>query len=395
MDEATTTVRRARSSSTGTDGGRPDGSDRWPPGELVHPLAVGIGARVAALVSLSAVMWVVRRGDFLGRFVVWDGAWYLWVSREGYPQTLAEESGGSRLGFFPALPALHRLVRTVTGLDERVAAAVLATLLGVAAVVAVWLLAREVADREVADVAALVFAFSPAAYVLGILYTESLLVVLACVALVSLRRERWWLAGAAAAVAGLTRVSGHAVVGTVVVVGLVEVVRHRRAAALWAVGLAPLGFVAWLALLWRRTGDPLAFATVQETFGNEAAFLTPTIRWLGLAVGIGGEGDLRADLTVAGVTVAVAGLALVWCVRRRVPWSWLLYTGLLTVFAFGSEWPHNSLRYLLPAVPVAVALAMVLPRRWVGLWVGVSAACMLALLTVTSIGPGELQAVTP
>jgi hypothetical protein len=38
---------------------------------------------------------------------------------------------------------------------------------------------------------------------------------------------------------------------------------------------------------------------------------------------------------------------------------------------------------------------MVRPRRWVGLWVGVSAACMLALLTVTSIGPGELQAVTP
>lgn len=354
-----------------------------------------MATRLAAVLSLASVMWVVRGEEFLGRFARWDGGWYLWVSREGYPSSLAEEAGGNRLAFFPALPMLHRAVRTVTGFDEQLAAVLVAWVLAVAAVVAVWVLARDAVDRRTADAAALVFACSPAAFVLGFFYTESLLVVAACVALVALRRRLWWVAGLAALVAGVTRVSGLAVVATVVLAGVVELVRHRRIGALWAVVLAPLGFVAWTAFLWERTGDPIAYSTVQVTFGNDAAFLTPAIRWFGLALGIGGQGDVRADLTAFGVVAAVVGLVCLWVVRRRIPWTWWPYTVLIVIFSFSSEWPHNSLRYLLPAVPVFVAVALLLPRRWLVPWVVVSTSAMLAMQTLTIVGPGEFQAITP
>ena len=87
-------------------------------------------------------------------------------------------------------------------------------------------------------------------------YSEALFTALAAWALHACLCRRWLLAGLLAALAGLTRPVGAAVVAAVLVTALVQVVRERgtrvrRSGALLA-PLGLLGYVGWVGL---RVGD--------------------------------------------------------------------------------------------------------------------------------------------
>ncbi len=139
----------------------------------------------------------------------YDSGWYYNIARFGYRYV---EGEANNLAFFPGYPLAMRAVAGLLG-GSRGAYFLGGTLVSWLAflVAMVWLyrLARiELDDERAAFRAALLFATFPFAFFFGVAYSEALFVAAMIGAFYAARRERWWLAGAAAAVATLTRVNG-------------------------------------------------------------------------------------------------------------------------------------------------------------------------------------------
>ena len=207
---------------------------------------------------------------------------------------------------------------------------------------------------------AVLWSVVPVAVVTSMAYSEALFTALAAWAVLATLRRRWLLAGLLAALAGLTRPVGVAVVAAVAVPALVELVRTRDPRAAAGMLLAPLGFVGYLA--WVGVPD------------RGAARLLPGGRRLGERLrrrsgvrGLGAGPPGRRPV-VAGrcwcwpACVALVGL-LVLAVRDRQPLPLLLLgAGLLGLALTTSGYFGSKPRYLLPAFPLLLPLALRLSR---------------------------------
>ena len=100
----------------------------------------------------------------------------------------------------------------------------------------------------------------PTSFFLSAVYPESPFLALAIGAFLAARRGHWWIAGALAALAALTRPYGLVVVAAL---ALEYAWQHRWKIRefgfeVLAFALAPLAYAGWLLYLWRSFGDPFA-----------------------------------------------------------------------------------------------------------------------------------------
>src|SRR5207302_5593334 len=109
-------------------------------------------------------------------------------------------------------------------------------------------------DRRVADRAAVLFAFSPGAFVLSLVYAEGLLVLLSAACLLALLERRWLLAGVLAALAGATRPNATAAMLACAWAAGVAIWKDREWRAAVAPLLAPVGVLGFFVFLWWHTG---------------------------------------------------------------------------------------------------------------------------------------------
>ena len=139
---------------------------------------------------------------FVGIWQRWDACWYGKIAAFGY------EQGTDATAFFPAFPLLVRSLALPLG-DHVALAGMLANL--VASVVGLAglhrLVSRDLGVR-VADRTILYLSIFPAALFLYAPFSEALFLAATAWAFVGAREGRWWLAAAAALVAGLTRTQG-------------------------------------------------------------------------------------------------------------------------------------------------------------------------------------------
>jgi len=133
-------------------------------------------------------------------------------------------------------------------------------LAGAAASVVLWLLAEHVADARTANRAVLLFCFLPPAFVLSMVYSEALFFLLVGLCLLALVRERWLVAGVAAALAGLVRPTGLVLILSCGWAAVAAIRRHGSWRPAIAPLLAPAGTLAFFAYLQMHTGDWLAYA---------------------------------------------------------------------------------------------------------------------------------------
>ncbi len=168
------------------------------------------------------------------------------------------------MAFFPQYPLLMRGLDRILPGGADVAGVVLSLLFGALATVLVWFVAEKVAGRRVADRAAVLFAFSPGAFVLSLVYAEGLLIVLAAGCLLAQLERRWVLAGVLAALAGASRPNATAVMFACAWAAGWAVWKRRDWTALAAPLLAPVGMVAFFGYLWWHTGEPLIWFRVQS-----------------------------------------------------------------------------------------------------------------------------------
>lgn len=331
--------------------------------------------RAVVLVALGATRFVRNEGKLAPTvpspsLFEWDASFYRDIARHGYAAVAARDG----LRFFPLYPLL---ARALGGRDL-----VLLLVANVAALVFLVLVrpvARAWVDDRTAERATWFLALAPGALATVMGYAESLYLVLAAVvflALLRIDRSSWWVvAGAAGALAALTRP-----VGVLLALALlVEAVRRRSWRALVAAcgpvaGL--LAFLSWSARAGYGFTKPL---TLQNKTTLRGKTVDPVRALLGAAHDV-----LRNHRAGPGLHLAWAVLAIVLVVVafRRLPLGPALYAAAAIAISLTSRNLDSFERYTLAAFPLYVAGASVRLHRDVDRAV---VALLTTSLVVTSI----------
>ncbi|MGY0063063.1 hypothetical protein ACWY4P_42095 [Streptomyces sp. LZ34] len=301
----------------------------------------------------------------------WDSLWYSRIAEEGYGYTLRLPDGSvhSDLAFFPLLPWLERLISALTPLDA--AAAGLAVSWGTSLFAAwgIFAIGDRLRGRRVGTALVVLWAVLPIGIVQSMAYSESLFTALAAWAVYALLTGRWVWAGSLAALAGLTRPVGAAVIAAVWITAAVALLpagrwgfrgrrpEHRR--MLLGVALAPLGWLSYVAWVGVRTGSLTGYLDVQSGWRNGFDG--------GVAFARFTAGLLAGPSFPAGLGLLIGVALLIWvflrCVRRREPLPLLVYAGVVLALALTAKGYFGSKpRLLLPAFPILLPAAAALAR---------------------------------
>ncbi|GAA2222432.1 glycosyltransferase family 39 protein [Streptomyces nogalater] len=359
------------------------------------PALLGYAAvRALGLVVLAG--WSAARGKSAYTLLTarWDALWYTRVAELGYGYEVRLPNGDvhSNLAFFPLLPWLERLLHTLTPLSYADAGFVVGLLASLAAAAGIFAVADRLHGARAGFFAVLLWAVLPVGIVQSMAYSESLFTALAAWSLYAVLTGRWVSAGLLAALAGLTRPVGAAVVAAVWTAGVISFVRARSAqrapgahpethapgapgaaplrasasgdpARRRALGmlLAPLGAAGYVLWVGHRTGaGPLGYLDVQAGWRNGfdggyafARFVAG--RFTSFPSALAGVG-LIAGVALL-IRLYVAG------VRQRQPAALLVYTGVVLALALcASSYFGSKPRLLMPAFPVLLPLARALAR---------------------------------
>lgn len=315
----------------------------------------------------------------------WDGAWYIDVARRGYP---GSNQLPARIAFFPLYPMLIRATVEATGMSYEGAAVLVSTIFGGLAAVFVWILMRELTNRETADRAVALFSFFPGALVLSLAYSESLMLAAAAASLWCLIQRRWVLAGLAAAMATATRPNALALVPACAWAAWWAIRQRREWRSLAAPLLAPLGTLAYFLYLKTHTGSATAWFRSEHNFWHERVDLGgATIHRIAAGAHhiIGAAGDHR-DINILlaniGFLFLLATLPILW--RWRPPGPLVVYTiGAVGLAVF--SWTIGPRpRMVMAAFPLVLATAAKAPRWLYPIIVATFAGFMATLAIISS-----------
>jgi hypothetical protein len=300
----------------------------------------------------------------------WDSVHFLQIAEHGYSKGEA--------AFYPLYPALVAVVgRAFFG--HYVLAGIVVSLAACAgSFMLLERLARERLDGEGAQRTILYLALFPAALFLQAVYSESLFLFLCLGAFALAERARFAEAGAVAGLALLTRPTALALLPP-----LALLARRRWWHLLTAVPLAAV----YPLVLWRRIGDPWAFAHAEGTWHRHLSPAGPLGGiWDALRAGWAGMRQLAsgsnahvywtpvspadsAPLRTAALNVELLAFLVLFVVLAAVAWRrfgapYGLFAALSLAIPLSvpsSRWPLLSLpRFGLTIFPLFLALA------WIG-----------------------------
>ncbi|MCL6738750.1 hypothetical protein [Streptomyces neyagawaensis] len=361
------------------------------------PALLGYAA-VRALGVVVLTLWSAARDKSALTLLSarWDALWYTRVAELGYGYEVRLPNGDvhSNLAFFPLLPWLERGVSAVTPLSYAHAGLAVGTLASLGAAWGIFAVVDLVYGRRAGVCAVLLWAVLPVGIVQSMAYTEALFTALAAWSLYAVLTGRWVTAGALAALAGLTRPVGLAVVAAVWTAAITSYVRQRPHAPTtapspagapdpapsfvrnrspeasggtpwWprALGmlLAPLGAAGYVLWVGERTGKgPLGYLDVQAGWRNGFDGGYAFARFVA-------DKFTSFPSALAGVGLIAGVAAVVWlyviCVRQGQPLPLLVYAGVVTALALcASSYFGSKPRLLMPAFPLLLPLALALAR---------------------------------
>jgi hypothetical protein len=368
-------------------------------------------AAVRALGLIVLTVWSAARGKSGYTLLTarWDALWYTRVAESGYGYEVRLPNGDvhSDLAFFPLLPWLERLLHVLAPLSYADAGFAVSLSASLAAACGIFAVVDRVYGRRAGLYAVLLWAVLPVGIVQSMAYSESLFTALAAWSLYAVLTERWVSAGVLAALAGLTRPVGLAVVAAVWVAGVAPFVRNRRdtgpgsarsdgrapravsaararrveieggahetARACWvmdgasvtgrALGMliAPLGAAGYVLWVGHRTGrDPFGYLDVQAGWRNGFDGGYAFARFIA-------DKFTSFPSALAGLALIAGVVLVIWLymtgVRQGQPLTLLVYTGVITALALcASSYFGSKPRLLLPAFPLLLPLARALAR---------------------------------
>jgi hypothetical protein len=352
----------------------PEDERGWTLRRLLHMLAPALVFLAIREIGLLVLTWMATVNGFSVSFALsnWDGQWFLGIAGNGYdntPESLRDafyqHHGETALAFFPGYPALMRLVAgigTPFGVGLLAAGITITIVSGVITAYGLTRLAGLVrgGSRRMGLILVALFAASPMAIVLSMVYSEALFCALAVWALVGVLERRWLLAGVCCVFAGLVRPTAATLILTVGLAALVAVIKRRDGGWPWLAGaLAPVGLVSYLVYVADKTGEVSGWFGVQQR-GWATSFDWGRSTWQWAVEKLARSAWLFEIVTV-GLIITSLVLAVV-CVVRRLEWPLLVYgLGVLVMDLASNGLMSSKVRLMVPAftllIPVAIGLA--------------------------------------
>ncbi|WP_031063454.1 glycosyltransferase family 39 protein [Streptomyces sp. NRRL WC-3742] len=404
------TASSTASSSAGTAAAprAPEVTERAPGGfgALARRFAPALGAyAVVKAIGLAVFIGLlVHTGDYLrkapGRgggarpwdvLGTWDGIWYQRIAANGYnpqliplhgfPQATFYENSSA---FFPLYPWLMRLVGAVTGLGPYGSGIVVSVLASLVAAAGIFAVAERLGGFRAGVIAAVVWGLFPGSGVEWAVYSDSLFVALSAWACYCVMTRSWLTAGALTLVAGLNRPTAAALIAAVSISALVALVRRRDGVArpLTAMLITPWGLIGYIAWVGWRMGDWGGYFKLQRGAWNRyfdgGASTLRTVMDVVTGHWTFWQSNPAPDLIAIALLMALPGL-LVLLRQARPPLVLWVYTGLTIATALSSNQIFDNIsRYLLPAFPLFIGLAVALRRVRTSTLVGLFAMPVLA-----------------
>ncbi|MFI6447550.1 hypothetical protein [Kitasatospora sp. NPDC050543] len=350
--------------------------------------ALGVYGLVKLAGFTTFMLLLNDAGDYLGKhprfgggarpwdvLASWDGWWYQQVAQYGYhPQLVPVVGQGAftvqenSAAFFPLYPGLMRLVSDCTGLGLYGAGMLVSVLTSFAAAAGIFGVTTRLGGARAGLIAAALWGLAPGSGVEWALYSDSTFVALAAWACYTVMTGRWLTAGSLTLVAGLNRPTAAALVAALGVAGLIALYRRTDGIArpLAAITMAPLGLLGYVGWVGWRMGDWGGYFKLQRGawmhyFDWGASTLNTVFSVLY------GHRDYQfvypvEDLVAMAVLIALPVLVVL-LLRLRPPAVLVVYTLVTIVTALGSQQIFgNTSRYLLPAFPLLIPLALALRR---------------------------------
>lgn len=226
-----------------------------------------------------------RLGDLLAAPAArWDAAWYLVIAQHGYRPEFGAFTA-SRTAFFPLYPLGLRAIAEL-GAPLVLAGVVLSLAALAFTLYGLHRLTALEAGPRVAGLAVLLTAFSPMAFYLSAIYSESLYLALSVWVFLCARRGQWGRAAALGALASATRNTGVLLLLPLALLYLYGPrtdrppdrassrslrPRYRLRVDALSLALVPAGLALYLAHLALAGGDPLSPFHAQAVWGRHFA----------------------------------------------------------------------------------------------------------------------------
>ncbi len=176
--------------------------------------------------------------------------------------------------FFPLYPLAERTVSAVTGLPAVQAGLAISAVSSVVAAAGIYRVGAHLHDARTGVILVCLWSSLPVSIVQSMAYTESMFTALVAWSLYGLLTHRYVVAGALAALAGLTRPMSVAIVAAVLCAAMLRAAqlgsagRTRVREPLLGALLAPIGLVAYVAYVGWSQGRPLGYLDVANRWGN-------------------------------------------------------------------------------------------------------------------------------
>ncbi|MFI1212674.1 hypothetical protein ACH4UV_34395 [Streptomyces sp. NPDC020802] len=323
----------------------------------------------------------------------WDGWWYQQVAAHGYDPALVPVPGakglitleGNSAAFFPLYPATMRLVSECTGLGLYGSGMLVSVVASFVAALGIYAVAAQLGGRRAGLAAAGLWAVWPGSGVEWAGYSESLYVALAVWTCHSVMNDRWLTAGVLTFTAGLNRPTAVALIAALTVAALLALHRrHEDIARPWtAILIAPLGLVGYLLWVGNAMGDLGGYFELQDrAWAHSFDYGKHTVNvFTSMAVGNFDYLFAYPFADVIGAMVTLLALLLIpLLIRQRPPLVLTVYTVLTFAMVMGSQQIFGNVsRYLLPAFPLFVSLAIRLRNVPLPLL-----CCLLGIMAVAS-----------
>jgi hypothetical protein len=334
--------------------------------------ALGVWAVAQALHVVVAELSAVPpegplSGGLLHSWYQWDSVWFARIAEHGYPAT-----GAYAPAFFPLYPLLMAALNPILPGDAFVAGLVVANLAFLAALVLLYRLAETETEADTSGRVLWYLIAFPTGFFLAAAYNTSLFLALTVGAVYAARRERWWLAGLLAALAGATRSSGLLLL-VPLAYEYVRVHGRRIRPDVLSLALVPAGLVGFMVYTWRALGDPLAFMHAQSHWSRH--FEWPWLA-LGRQVGMIARHKLFGDTGIHNLidlgAVLLAATLIILCFvgpwkLRRDQWALPIYGALLVLLMVvfpntSAKTPYplqSAVRFFLEVFPAFLIMARI------------------------------------
>ncbi len=362
--------------------------------------AVAVKALAALLASSALGAFIIRVHGitgtgattrdfppFLNMWMRWDAGWYQAIAERGYSFSTTAQSAAA---YFPLYPIAMRVLVWM-GANVFIAGILVTAASGLAGFCLFWVWAKERTDRPTADAATQLFLLWPFAFFLyGAIYSDALFIALAVGAFLFLERGNLLASVALGTLATATRP-----VGPALVLGLL--VRRIELQSRAGVGLAlkdfaPLlcgaGIAAYMAFLYAKFGDPLAFLKAQGAWRQEPGWSSLLkLPFLGRVVHQGSYGDFL--LPALHLAMAVGFLALAAPTARLLGMGYAVYVVAVLAIPLAVSRDFIGLgRYCLAAFPCFLTIAERLQRsaKAQKAWLITSALALVVMVCEFAIG---------